>query len=80
MRPCSHLSDFRTVAWLRLPGPPRPGGQADPAAGGASAALAQLRRFLGAGGRRKLRYARLLTEAVSEDRIPRPLAALLTAV
>ena len=41
---------------------------------------AQLRRFLGAGYQRKLRYARLLTEAVSLDRVPRPLAALLTAV
>ena len=41
---------------------------------------AQLRRFLGAGARRKLRYARLLTEAISLDRIPRPLAALLRAV
>jgi hypothetical protein len=44
------------------------------------AAAAQLRRFLGAGSRRKLRYARLLTEAVSPDRVPRPLAALLAAV
>ena len=41
---------------------------------------AQLRRFLGSGSRRKLRYARLLTEAMSLDQIPRPLAALLTAV
>jgi hypothetical protein len=41
---------------------------------------AQLRRFLGAGSQRKLRYARLLTEAISVDRIPQPLAALLTAV
>jgi hypothetical protein len=41
---------------------------------------AQLRRFLGAGGQRKLRYARLLTEAISLDRLPRPLTALLTAV
>ena len=41
---------------------------------------AQLRRFLGAGNQRKLRYARLLTEAVSLDRVPQPLAALLTAV
>jgi hypothetical protein len=41
---------------------------------------AQLRRFLGAGAQRKLRYARLLTEAISLDRIPRPLTALLTAV
>ena len=41
---------------------------------------AQLRRFLGAGAQRKLRYARLLTEAISLDRLPRPLTALLTAV
>jgi hypothetical protein len=41
---------------------------------------AQLRRFLGAGARRKLRYARLLTEAISLDRIPRPLTALLSAI
>lgn len=40
---------------------------------------AQLRRFLGAGGQRKLRYARLLTEAISLDGIPRPLDAVLTA-
>jgi hypothetical protein len=41
---------------------------------------AQLRRFLGAGSQRKLRYARLLTEAISLDLIPAPLAALLAAV
>lgn len=41
---------------------------------------AQLRRFLGAGSRRKLRYARLLVEAVSHDRIPRPLDAVLADV
>jgi hypothetical protein len=41
---------------------------------------AQLRRFLGAGSQRKLRYARLLTEAITLDQVPRPLAALLTAV
>ena len=41
---------------------------------------AQLRRFLGAGARRKLRYARLLTAAISLDRMPRPLSALLAAV
>jgi hypothetical protein len=38
---------------------------------------AQLRRFLGAGSQRKLRYARLLVEAISQDRIPRPLDAVL---
>jgi hypothetical protein len=41
---------------------------------------AQMRRFLGAGSRRKLRYARLLVEAIDGDRIPRPLAGLLTAL
>ena len=42
--------------------------------------VAQLRRFLGAGSQRKLRYARLLTEAISLDQVPRPLAAVLSAV
>jgi hypothetical protein len=41
---------------------------------------AQLRRFLGAGSQRKLRYARLLTEAIDSDRMPRPLEAVLAAV
>ena len=41
---------------------------------------AQLRRFLGAGAQRKLRYARLLTEALALDQVPRPLAGLLAAV
>jgi hypothetical protein len=41
---------------------------------------AQMRRFLGAGARRKLRYARLLTEAIDLDRAPRPLADLVAAV
>jgi hypothetical protein len=38
---------------------------------------AQLRRFLGSGARRKLRYARLLAGAVDLDRLPHPLDALL---
>jgi hypothetical protein len=38
---------------------------------------AQLRRFLGSGGRRKLRYARLLAGAVDLDRLPHPLDAVL---
>ena len=39
---------------------------------------AQLRRFLGAGARRKLRYARLLTDvAVDVDRVPPPLVDVL---
>jgi hypothetical protein len=41
---------------------------------------AQMRRFLGAGSQRKLRYARLLTEAIDLEGVPRPLAALLAAV
>ena len=35
---------------------------------------------LGAGSQRKLRYARLLTEAIAPDRMPRPLEAVLAAV
>jgi hypothetical protein len=42
--------------------------------------VAQMRRFLGAGSGRKLRYARLLAEAISPDQVPRPLAALLACV
>jgi hypothetical protein len=41
---------------------------------------AQLRRFLGAGAQRKSRYARLLTEAIDLDAVPRPLTGLLAAV
>jgi hypothetical protein len=42
---------------------------------------AQMRRFLGSGARRKLRYARLLVEAATaRDALPRPLDALLTAI
>jgi hypothetical protein len=37
----------------------------------------QLRRFLGSAGRRKLRYARLLVEALDARDVPRPLRALL---
>ncbi len=44
----------------------------------AQPAGAQLRRFLGSGARRKLRYARLLAGAVDLDRLPHPLEALLT--
>ncbi|KGM11586.1 hypothetical protein N868_05545 [Cellulomonas carbonis T26] len=45
------------------------------------AADEQLRRFLGSGGSRKLRYARLLVVAAAErDRLPLPLVALLEAV
>jgi hypothetical protein len=42
---------------------------------------AQLRRFLGSGARRKLRYARLLAgAALARDALPDPLDALLAAV
>jgi hypothetical protein len=40
----------------------------------------QLRRFLGSAGRRKLRYARLLVEALEPAAVPRPLDALLAYV
>jgi Overcoming lysogenization defect protein-like, TOPRIM domain len=43
-------------------------------------AEAQMRRFLGAGSRRKLRYARLLVEAVAPGRMPSPLDAVLADV
>jgi hypothetical protein len=39
---------------------------------------AQLRRFLGSGSRRKLRYARLLAGSVDLNRLPHPLEAVLT--
>lgn len=38
---------------------------------------AQLRRFFGSGARRKLRYARLLVEALELDAVPTPLDAAL---
>jgi hypothetical protein len=41
---------------------------------------AQLRRFMGSGGRRKIRYARLLVEAVDLARVPRPLDLVLAHV
>jgi hypothetical protein len=40
----------------------------------------QLRRFMGSGGRRKIRYARLLVEALEPDRVPRPLDEVLARV
>jgi hypothetical protein len=40
----------------------------------------QMRRFLGSGASRKLRYARLLVESIGLDRMPRPLSAVLAAV
>ena len=41
---------------------------------------AQMRRFLGSGARRKLRYARLLVDSVDLDRVPHPLDAVLTYI
>jgi hypothetical protein len=40
----------------------------------------QLRRFMGSGGRRKIRYARFLVEALDLDRVPRPLDRVLAHV
>ena len=40
----------------------------------------QLRRFMGSGGRRKIRYARYLVEALDLARVPRPLDRVLTHV
>ena len=40
----------------------------------------QLHRWFGSGGRRKLRYARLLVEALELEEIPRPLDAVLAHV
>ena len=40
----------------------------------------QLRRFMGSGGRRKTRYARLLVDALDLARVPRPLDLVLEHV
>jgi hypothetical protein len=40
----------------------------------------QLRRFMGSGGSRKIRYARLLVEALDLDAVPRPLDRVLAHV
>lgn len=40
----------------------------------------QLRRFMGSGGRRKIRYARLLVETLDLPRVPRPLDLVLAHV
>jgi hypothetical protein len=40
----------------------------------------QLRRFMGSGGRRKIRYARFLVEALELDQVPRPLDRVLAYV
>jgi hypothetical protein len=41
---------------------------------------AQLRRFFGSGGRRKIRYARHLVDALDLARVPRPLDGVLAHV
>jgi len=40
----------------------------------------QLRRFMGSGARRKIRYGRLLVDALDLDRVPRPLDGVLKHV
>ena len=40
----------------------------------------QLRRFMGSGGSRKIRYARMLVDALELDRVPRPLELVLAHV
>jgi hypothetical protein len=40
----------------------------------------QLRRFMGSGGRRKIRYAQLLVDALDLTQVPRPLDRVLTDV
>ena len=40
----------------------------------------QLRRFMGSGGSRKIRYASLLVDALDLDRVPRPLERVLAHV
>jgi hypothetical protein len=40
----------------------------------------QLRRFMGSGGRRKIRYARFLVEALGPQQVPEPLARVLAHV
>lgn len=41
---------------------------------------AQLHRFMGSGGRRKIRYAELLVDALDPERAPRPLDRLLAHI
>jgi Overcoming lysogenization defect protein-like, TOPRIM domain len=39
----------------------------------------QLRRFMGSGGRRKIRYARIFVDALELDDVPRPLDGVLAS-
>jgi hypothetical protein len=41
---------------------------------------AQLRRFMGSGATRKIRYARLLVDLLDHDRVPQPLRLVLARV
>jgi hypothetical protein len=66
VRAQGHLGSFRTL-------------QKQPAWRG-RATEEQLRRFMGSGGSRKVRYAALLVEALALDRVPRPLDRLLAHV
>jgi hypothetical protein len=66
VRAQGHLGSFRTL-------------QKQPAWRGRPAEE-QLRRFMGSGGSRKVRYAALLVEALALDRVPRPLDRLLAHV
>jgi hypothetical protein len=43
-------------------------------------AAEQLRRFMGSGGSRKIRYARLLVDALAPEEVPRPLDRVLARV
>jgi hypothetical protein len=40
----------------------------------------QLRRFMGSGGRRKIRYAQFLVDALDLTQVPRPLDRVLAQV
>ena len=60
------LRSFRTLQ-------KQPGWRVRPAA-------EQLRRFMGSGGRRKIRYGAFLVEALELDRMPRPLDGVLAHV
>jgi hypothetical protein len=66
VRTQGHLGSFRTL-------------QKQPAWRGRPAEE-QLRRFMGSGGSRKIRYAALLVDALPLDRVPRPLDGLLMYV
>ena len=53
--------------------------QKQPAWRGQSVA-AQLRRFMSSADRRKLRYAKLLVEALEPAQVPRPLTGVLASI